>query len=80
MGGQHEAGAACDGRGQPDPHGSQGGLGDLIAEFQQADLGDTVGSWVGSGQNQPVSGEPFWQWRGFDRYVARSVVKTSKTS
>ena len=80
MGGQHEAGAASDGRGQPDQHGGQGGLGGLIAEFQQAGSGETVGLWVGSGQNQPESGEPIWQWRGFDRYVARSVVKTSKTS
>ena len=36
--------------------GGHGGLGGLIAKFQQAGLGDVVGSWVGSGQNQPVSG------------------------
>ena len=37
--------------------GQQGGLDGLMAKFQQAGLGDVVGSWVGSGQNQPVSGE-----------------------
>ena len=37
--------------------GGQGGLGGLISKFQQAGLGDVVGSWVGKGQNQPVSGE-----------------------
>ena len=37
--------------------GGQGGLGGLMAKFQQAGLGDMLGSWIGSGQNQPVSGE-----------------------
>ena len=37
--------------------GAHGGLGGLMAKFQQAGLGDVVGSWVGSGQNQSVSGE-----------------------
>ena len=37
--------------------GGQGGVGGLTAKFQQADLVDVVGSWVGGGQNQSVSGE-----------------------
>lgn len=37
--------------------GGMGGLGDLLAKFQQAGLGDAASSWVGTGQNQPVSGE-----------------------
>lgn len=37
--------------------GAQGGLGGLLAKFQQAGLGDVIGSWVSSGQNQPISGE-----------------------
>jgi uncharacterized protein YidB (DUF937 family) len=32
-----------------------GGLGDLLARFQQAGLGDAAASWVGTGANQPVS-------------------------
>ena len=36
--------------------GGIGGLGDLLAKFQQAGLGDAVASWVGTGQNMPVSG------------------------
>lgn len=32
-----------------------GGLGDLLSKFQQAGLGDAAASWVGTGQNQPVS-------------------------
>ena len=46
--------------------GGQGGLGGLIAKFQQAGLGDVVGSWVGSGQNQPVSGEQLTDVLGAD--------------
>ena len=37
--------------------GTHGGLGGLVQKFQQAGLGETVGSWIGSGQNQPISGE-----------------------
>jgi uncharacterized protein YidB (DUF937 family) len=32
-----------------------GGLGGLVNKLQQGGLGDVVNSWVGSGQNQPVS-------------------------
>ena len=38
-------------------NGGIGGLGDLLAKFQQAGLGDAAASWVGTGQNLPVSGE-----------------------
>lgn len=34
-----------------------GGLGGLIAKFQQAGMGDVVGSWISSGQNLPISPE-----------------------
>ena len=46
--------------------GGQGGLGGLMAKFQQAGLGDVVGSWVGSGQNQPVSGDQLTNVLGAD--------------
>ncbi|MFI5447766.1 YidB family protein [Polaromonas sp. UC242_47] len=45
------------------PHG---GLGGLLQKFQQAGLGDVAGSWVGSGQNQPISGEQLSQVLGPD--------------
>ncbi len=32
-----------------------GGLGGLISQFEQAGLGHVAQSWVGNGQNQPVS-------------------------
>ncbi len=44
--------------------GSHGGLGGLMAKFQQAGLGDVIGSWVGSGQNQAISSEQLHQVLG----------------
>ncbi len=37
--------------------GAQGGLGGLVAKFQQAGLGDAVGSWIGTGENQAINGD-----------------------
>lgn len=37
--------------------GGHGGLGGLVGKFQQAGLGDAMASWIGTGQNQPVSGD-----------------------
>ena len=37
--------------------GQGGGLADLIQKFQAAGMGEQVNSWVGSGQNLPVSPE-----------------------
>ena len=33
-----------------------GGLGDLIGRFTQGGMGDVIGSWIGQGQNAPISG------------------------
>jgi uncharacterized protein YidB (DUF937 family) len=32
-----------------------GGLGDLLNQFQQNGHGETVNSWVGKGENKPIS-------------------------
>ena len=32
-----------------------GGLGDLIGKFTQGGMGDVIGSWIGHGQNAPIS-------------------------
>ena len=37
--------------------GAGGGLGDLISKFQQGGLGDVAASWVGNGQNMPISSD-----------------------
>lgn len=41
-----------------------GGLGGLLGTLQNAGLGDIVASWVGTGQNQPISGEQVEQALG----------------
>ena len=35
--------------------GAGGGLGALVEQFQRGGLGDVMNSWIGTGQNQPVS-------------------------
>lgn len=35
--------------------GPSGGLSDILSQLQASGLGDAVGSWLGSGQNEPVS-------------------------
>jgi uncharacterized protein YidB (DUF937 family) len=37
-------------------NGEVGGLGGLVSRFEQAGMGDVIGSWIGTGENQPVSG------------------------
>lgn len=64
---KHSAAVAAPSRpgSQPDappPAGSAaggilGGLGGLMTRFQQGGLGDVMKSWVGSGQNQPISSD-----------------------
>jgi uncharacterized protein YidB (DUF937 family) len=43
-----------------------GGLGDLIGRFTQAGLGDVIGSWIGHGQNAPISGDQLSNVLGSD--------------
>jgi len=44
--------------------GEHGGLGGLVSKFEQAGLGNVVGSWIGNGQNQPVTGDQLTQVLG----------------
>lgn len=44
-----------------------GGLGGLLGNLQNAGLGNIVESWLGSGQNQPVSGDQLQQALGDDQ-------------
>lgn len=46
--------------------GPVGGLSGLLARFQQAGLGELIQSWVGSGENLPVSGQQLEQVLGSD--------------
>lgn len=37
-------------------NGELGGLGGLVSKFEQAGMGDVIGSWIGKGENAPISG------------------------
>jgi uncharacterized protein YidB (DUF937 family) len=47
--------AAQPGVAPPGPQASQGGLDVLINQFRQNGLEDVINSWIGTGQNQPIS-------------------------
>ena len=47
-------------------NGQGGGLGGLMEKFNQAGLGDVLGSWIGTGQNAPISGEQLGEVLGGD--------------
>jgi len=47
-------------------NGSQGGLSAIVAKLQQAGFGDQVKSWIGNGQNLPVTAEQLQEVLGSD--------------
>ena len=47
-------------------NGSQGGLNALVAKLQQAGFGNQVKSWIGNGQNLPITAEQLQQVLGSD--------------
>ena len=47
-------------------NGSQGGLNAIVAKLQQAGFGDQVKSWIGNGQNLPITAEQLQQVLGSD--------------
>src|ERR1700741_968421 len=52
--------------------GSQGGLSAIVAKLQQAGFGDQVKSWIGTGQNLPITAEQLQQVLGSD--VAKQLA------
>ena len=55
QGGAAGAGAGAGAGGAGASLGGLGGLGGLVEQFQRGGLGDVMGSWIGTGQNQPIS-------------------------
>jgi uncharacterized protein YidB (DUF937 family) len=47
--------------------GGQNGLGGLMEKFNQAGLGDVLGSWINTGPNPPISGDQLGQVLGGDK-------------
>ena len=50
--------------------GVAGGLGALLQQFQKGGLGDVAASWVGTGQNLPISAEQLQSVLGGDKIGA----------
>lgn len=46
--------------------GGLGGLGGLVQKFDQAGLGELIASWIGRGENLPISGAQLGQVLGGD--------------
>jgi uncharacterized protein YidB (DUF937 family) len=46
--------------------GGQGGLSAIVAKLQQAGLSEQVKSWIGNGQNLPITAEQLQQVLGSD--------------
>ena len=47
-------------------NGGQGGLSSIVAKLQQAGFGDQVKSWIGNGQNLPITADQLKQVLGSD--------------
>lgn len=47
--------------------GQKGGLNDLISQFTSNGLGDIIGSWVGTGENQAISPDQIQKALGSDQ-------------
>jgi uncharacterized protein YidB (DUF937 family) len=61
----------------------EGGLGGLLQKFNAAGLGETVQSWVGQGQNLPISAETIQQVLGSDmmqQFAARTGLPLEQVS
>jgi uncharacterized protein YidB (DUF937 family) len=56
--------------------GDHGGLGGLVGKFEQAGLGNVVSSWIGSGQNLPISADQLQSVLGSDAVagIALSLI------
>ncbi|WGS02109.1 YidB family protein [Bradyrhizobium sp. ISRA443] len=47
-------------------NGGQGGLSAIVAKLEQAGFGDQVKSWIGNGQNLPITAEQLQEVLGSD--------------
>ena len=52
----------------------QGGVSGLVEKFQSGGLGEVVNSWVGSGENLPVSAEQVQQVLGNEQIAGLAIV------
>ena len=67
LGGGGQQQSSMGGQGAMGGMGGGGGVGGLLSMFEQAGLGHVAQSWVGNGQNQPVSPDQLQSVFGQDR-------------
>lgn len=63
--------------------GPSGGLGNLVKNFQENGLGNIISSWIGTGENQPISPDQIQQGLGSDllnRVAAGVGLNSQETS
>jgi uncharacterized protein YidB (DUF937 family) len=61
-----------------DKEGQSDGLGALLQSFQQKGLGDLVSSWIGTGENFPISAEQIGQ--GFGQEQLKQFAESTGLS
>ena len=66
----HQGGGASSAQGIDPNAASMGGLGGILEAFQKGGLGHIADSWVGTGDNLPVSGDQLTQMLGSDKISA----------
>jgi uncharacterized protein YidB (DUF937 family) len=54
-------------------NGGQGGLSASVTQLQRAGFGDQVKSWIGNGQNLPITVEQLQQVLGSGTAIGRAV-------
>lgn len=62
-----QQGGPWGGQGGGQGGGAAGGLGGILQQLEQAGLGNVVQSWIGNGQNQPVSPQQLHSALGNDQ-------------
>ena len=69
--------------GAPGAGAGMGGIGDLLAQFQRAGFGEQARSWVGTGQNMPLSPDAMAQVfgsEGLSRIAAQAGLSEEQAS
>ena len=66
----HQGGGAQPAQGIDPKAANMGGLGGMLEAFQKGGLGHIADSWVGTGDNLPVSGDQLTQVLGSDKISA----------
>lgn len=58
------------------PQGAGGGLAGLVQHFEQGGLGNVLNSWIGSGQNLPISADQLQSVLGQHPAIANALQQT----